>query len=98
MLDPASHQVRRAGHVIELTVKEFALLEFFMRHPNVVLGRDRLISHAWDNTYQGSSNIIDVYVKSLRAKIDRGYDQKTLQTVRGIGYRLSDDSHAARFA
>ena len=96
VLDPAAHVVCRGDAEILLTAKEFALLEFFMRHPNVVIGRDRLISHVWDNTYLGSSNIIDVYVRSLRSKMDR--DQTLLQTVRGIGYRLRDESPAARFA
>jgi two-component system, OmpR family, response regulator len=93
-LDPASRVVTCRGDVIDLTVKEFALLEVFMRHPGVVLGRARLIEHVWDHTYQGDSNIIDVHIRNLRSKIDHRDRQRTLQTVRGIGYRLCDDATA----
>jgi two-component system, OmpR family, response regulator len=91
-LDPASRVVTCRGDVIDLTAKEFALLEVFMRHPGVALGRARLIEHVWDHTYQGDSNIVDVYIRSLRSKIGHRDRQRTLRTVRGIGYRLCDDA------
>jgi two-component system OmpR family response regulator len=87
-LDPATHEVRRADHPIELTAKEFALLRCFMRHPGEVLSRDRLLEHAWDGAYDGISNVIDVYVGYLREKIDRPFGVRTLETVRGVGYRM----------
>jgi two-component system OmpR family response regulator len=76
----------RAGDPVELTAREFALLEYFMRHPGIALSRRRLIEHVWDSSYLGDSNIIDVYVRGLREKIDRA----SLETVRGVGYRLRD--------
>lgn len=97
-LDPAAHVVRRGDDAIDLTAKEFALLEVFMRHPNVVIGRERLVAHVWDHSYRGDSNIIDVYVRNLRLKIDRRYGRASLKTVRGIGYRLCNDASAARSA
>jgi two-component system, OmpR family, response regulator len=87
-LDPASHLVRRGTTAVELTPKEFALLEFFMRHPGELLSRARLIEHAWDFAYDGDSNVVDVYVRYLREKIDRPFGRRTLETVRGLGYRL----------
>jgi two-component system, OmpR family, response regulator len=89
-LDPAARLATRAGEPIELTAREFALLEYLMRHPNMALSRRRLIEHVWDGAYAGDSNIVDVYVRGLRGKIDRG----SLQTVRGVGYRLCDPAAA----
>ena len=71
-LDPATHTVRNGGEALDLTAKEFALLEYFMRHPGQALTRGRLIEHVWDYAYQGDSNVVDVYVGHLRAKIDGG--------------------------
>ncbi len=88
-LDPATRAVRRGETVIELTSKEFALLEFFMRHPGEVLTRARLIEHVWDFAYEGGSNIVDVYVKYVRQKIDRPFDRRSIETIRGAGYRLA---------
>jgi two-component system OmpR family response regulator len=73
---------------LELTVKEFALLEFFMRHPDEVLSRERILDHVWDDEYDASSNVIDVHLKNLRRKVDGGGGPGLLQTVRGVGYRL----------
>ena len=87
-LDPATRQVSRASAVIELSAKEFALLEFFMRHPGEVLSRIHLIEHVWDWAYDGGSNVVDVYVRYLREKIDRPFGTDSIQTVRGAGYRL----------
>jgi two-component system OmpR family response regulator len=90
-LDPATHRVSRAGTPIELTPKEFALLEFFMRHPGDVLSRTRLIEHVWDFAYEGDSNVVDVYVRYLREKVDRPFGSDSIETVRGAGYRLREE-------
>jgi two-component system OmpR family response regulator len=90
-LDPASHEVRRGAASVTLTPKEFALLHLFMRHPGVVLTRETLLEHAWDISYEGESNVVDVYVRYLREKIDRPFDRRSLETVRGVGYRLRND-------
>ncbi|MEX0833011.1 MAG: response regulator transcription factor [Actinomycetota bacterium] len=90
-LDPATRAVLRDGRQIDLTAKEFALLSFFMHHPGEVLSRIQLIEHVWDFAYDGGSNIVDVYVRYLREKIDRPFGRRSLQTVRGAGYRLNDD-------
>ena len=89
-LDPANHKVARSGRAINLTSKEFALLEYFMRHPGEVLSRTRLIEHVWDFAYEGDSNVVDVYVRYLREKIDRPFGVKSIDTVRGAGYRLRE--------
>jgi two-component system OmpR family response regulator len=90
-LDPATRVVRRGDTAITLTSKEFALLEFFMRHPGEVLTRARLIEHVWDFAYEGGSNIVDVYVKYVRQKIDRPFARRSIQTIRGAGYCLARD-------
>jgi two-component system OmpR family response regulator len=90
-LDPATHSVRRGGSEIDLSPKEFALLETFMRRPNRVLSRFELLEHAWDYDYDNRSNVIDVYVRYLRKKIDRPFGRASLETVRGAGYRLRAD-------
>jgi two-component system OmpR family response regulator len=89
-LDPAAHTVARAGVPIELSPKEFALLEMFMRSPGQVLTRTELIEHVWDFAYDGTSNVIDVYIGYLRAKIDRPFGGDSIETVRGVGYRLRE--------
>ncbi len=89
-MDPATKIVRRGDAPIPLTAKEFALLEFFMRHPGEVLSRTQLIEHVWDFAYEGGSNVVDVYVRYLRGKIDRPFGVDTIETVRGAGYRLRD--------
>ncbi len=88
ILDPATREVRRGDVPIELTAREFALLGYLMRHPGEVLSRDRLLEHAWDGSYQGVSNVVDVYVRYLREKVDRPFGRHTIETVRGVGYRL----------
>jgi two-component system OmpR family response regulator len=87
-LDPATRAVRRAGTEISLSTKEFQLLEVFMRHPGEVLSRYQLLEGAWDAEYEHRSNVIDVYVRYLREKLDRPFGVDTLETVRGAGYRL----------
>lgn len=88
-MDVALREVRRAGKLIDLSPKEFTLLEYFMRHPRQVLTRDQITEHIWNFDFYGDSNVVDVYVGYLRRKIDRGFDLSLLHTVRGVGYRLS---------
>ncbi|MCU1399040.1 MAG: two component transcriptional regulator, winged helix family [Acidimicrobiales bacterium] len=88
-LDPATHQVSRDGTGIELSPKEFALLQHFMRHPGEALSRSDIIEHVWDFAYDGTSNVVDVYVHYLRDRIDRPFGTNDLQTVVGVGYRLA---------
>jgi two-component system OmpR family response regulator len=97
-LDPTTRTVRRGEAPIELTAKEFALLEYLMRHPGEVLSRTRLIEHVWDFAYDGGSNVVDVYVRYLRNKIDRPFGRTTIETVRGAGYRLRGDPDDASVA
>jgi two-component system, OmpR family, response regulator len=91
-LDPAQHHVRRGGDPIELTGKEFALLEFFMRRSGDVLTRTELTEHVWDFAHEGGSNVVDVHVRNLRMKIDRPFGRSSLETVRRVGYRLRDET------
>jgi two-component system OmpR family response regulator len=88
-LNPAERKVTRAGKNVPLTLKEFGLLEYFMRHPNQVVNREDLLSHLWDFNYVGFSNVVDVHVKNLRRKLE-GEGSGILETVRGIGYRLAE--------
>jgi two-component system OmpR family response regulator len=90
-LDPATRQVWRGPTEIKLSAKEFALLETFMRRPGQVLSRYQLLEHAWDYGYENRSNVVDVYVRYLRDKVDRPFERDSLETVRGAGYRLRKD-------
>jgi two-component system OmpR family response regulator len=90
-LDPATRRAWRGTIEIELSAKEFAVLETFMRHPGEVLSRFELLEHAWDYEYENRSNVIDAYVRLLRKKIDRPFDAESIETVRGAGYRLRED-------
>ena len=90
-LDPATRQVWRGATAIELSAKEFALLETFMRRPGEVLSRFQLLEHAWDYEYENRSNVVDVYVRYLREKIDRPFGVQSIETSRGAGYRLRED-------
>jgi two-component system OmpR family response regulator len=90
-LDPSSRRVWRAGADIALSAKEFALLETFMRRQDQVLDRFQLLEHAWDGAYENRSNVVDVYVRYLRQKIDRPFGVESIETVRGAGYRLRAD-------
>ena len=87
-LEPATRRVCRGEREIELSVKEFALLELFLRYPGQVLSRGRILDHVWDFAYDGVSNVVDQYVLYLRRKIDRPFEVEQLETVRGAGYRL----------
>lgn len=89
-MDPATRRVWRGEREVPLSAKEFSLLETFMRRPDQVLTRDQLLEHAWDMAYEPRSNVIEVYVRYLREKIDRPFGRRTLETVRGVGYRLRD--------
>jgi two-component system, OmpR family, response regulator len=91
-LDPSTHQVWRGVTEIELSTKEFALLETFMRRPGQVLSRYQLLEHAWDIGYENKSNLVDVYVRYLREKVDRPFGVASLETVRGAGYRLRTEA------
>jgi two-component system, OmpR family, response regulator len=87
-LDPASRSVRRGATPIPLSAKEFALLQELMRRAGETLTRTYLIEHVWDFAYDGGSNVVDVYVRYLRDKVDRPFDRDTIRTIRGAGYRL----------
>ena len=90
-LDPAARRVWRGDAQIEVTPTEFALLEAFMRRPGVALSRFELLEHGWDGEYENRSNVVDVYVRYLREKIDRPFGVESIETVRGVGYRLRAD-------
>ena len=89
-LDPISHRVWRAGQDITLTNKEYALLEYLLRNANRVLTRTAIIDHVWDIQYDSMTNIVDVHIRSLRAKIDRDFSPPLIQTIRGAGYMLKN--------
>jgi two-component system OmpR family response regulator len=91
-LDPATRRAWRGDAEVKLSAKEFALLEAFMRRPGDVLSRYQLLEHAWDYGYENRSNVIDVYVRYLRDKVDRPFGRASIETVRGVGYRLRDDA------
>lgn len=90
-LEPARRRVARNGVEVEVSPKEFSLLELFMRHPGEVLTRTEILEHVWDFAYDGTSNVVDVYVRYLREKIDRPFGRQTIRTVRGVGYVLEHE-------
>jgi DNA-binding response OmpR family regulator len=87
-LDRLTQQVKRSGKRIELTVKEYSLLEYLMQNQDRVLSRNMIIEHVWDQAFDGITNIVDVYVRHLRTKVDDGYQQKLIRTIRGSGYAI----------
>jgi two-component system, OmpR family, response regulator len=93
-LDPATRRAWRGETEIRLSPKEFALLETFMRRPGQVLSRLQLLEHAWDFAYENRSNVVDVYVRYLREKLDRPFGTDSIETVRGVGYRLREAAEA----
>jgi two-component system copper resistance phosphate regulon response regulator CusR len=93
-VDRLSQQVRRAGKRIELTAKEYSLLEYLSTSPGRVFSRTMIIEHVWDQSFEGLTNIVDVYVRHLRAKMDDPFPNKLIRTVRGVGYCLSDEVEA----
>ena len=92
-LDPLTRRVKRGGKLIELTSKEYAVLECLLREPDRVLTRTQIAEHVWNYDVYNQSNVVDVYIKNLRRKIDNGFDLKLIRTVRGAGYRLSTDDY-----
>jgi len=88
-LDTTTREVSRAGQVIEMTTKEYAILEYMMRHPNQVLTRSMIAEHVWNYDFDNASNVIDVHIRNLRRKIDDGFSTKLISTIRGAGYRIS---------
>ncbi|NKE73746.1 response regulator transcription factor [Candidatus Manganitrophus noduliformans] len=90
VLNQGTHEVRRGDKVINLTAKEFALLEYLMRHPNRVLSRTAILEQVWGYQYDTFTNSVEVYVLYLRKKIDHGHSKKLIQTIRGVGYKISD--------
>ena len=95
VLDPAAHTVKRGDTPIELTPREFSLLEFLMRRAGDAVSKADILHHVWDANYEGDANVVEVYVGYLRRKIDAPFDRQSVQTVRGAGYRLSADRSPA---
>jgi len=89
-VDPATHFVERAGQAISLTAKEYTLLEYFIRHPNQVITREMVENHVWNYDFESISNVVDVYLRRLRRKIDDPFEVKLFETIRGAGYRLRE--------
>jgi DNA-binding response OmpR family regulator len=92
ILDTLSRQASRGGRIAELSTREYALLEFLMRHPGQVLGRTQIMDHVWGYDFLAASNVVDVYIGYLRRKIDDGFEHKLIQTVRGAGYRIEAEN------
>jgi two-component system OmpR family response regulator len=91
VVDPARHEVTRAGIRVELTAREFAVLEYLVRHRGQAVTRARLLDHVWDENYVGSTNVVDVYVGYLRKKLEQPFDQPMIHTVRGVGWTLEPE-------
>ncbi|MCL4146151.1 UNVERIFIED_CONTAM: hypothetical protein GTU68_040563 [Idotea baltica] len=90
-LDPATHEVRRGAELIELTGREFSILEFLLSRTGQAVSKSEILDHVWDFAFEGGPNIVEVYVRSLRQKIDRPFDRQAIVTVRGAGYRLDEN-------
>ncbi len=90
-MDLAAHQVIRGGQVLSLSAKEYAILEYMLRNKGIVLSREQIEHHVWNYDFEGGSNVVDVYIRYLRRKIDAGFDKKLLHTVRGTGYVLRSE-------
>jgi len=90
-LDPAKHLVKRNSRTIDLSAKEFAILEYLLRNKNQVVTRTMILEHVWDYNFDPSSNIVDVFITHLRKKIDNGDKEKLIQTIHGVGFKLSDE-------
>jgi two-component system OmpR family response regulator len=89
VLDPAEHRARWRQQVVELSPREFALLDYFMRRPDDVLRRTEILDHVWDYAYDGTSNVVDVYVGTLRRRLEEAGCPEVIETVRGVGYRMA---------
>jgi DNA-binding response OmpR family regulator len=94
-LDLVGHEVRRDGHIIELTAKEFALLEYLMRHPGRALTRTQIVDAVWRYDMEALSNVVDIYIHYLREKIDQGFSHPLIKTVRGVGYKIEASKYSA---
>jgi DNA-binding response OmpR family regulator len=92
VLDRRAHQVRREGRAVELTSREFALLDYLMVNAGRVLSRTMIVENVWDQSFEGLTNIVDVYIRQLRKKIDEGNPVKLLRTIRGVGYSINEDA------
>jgi len=88
-MDISCHEVSRAGQIIQLSQREFSLLELLLRHPNQVLTRTQIIEHVWNFNFYSETKVVDVYIGYLRRKIDQGFEYPLIHTIRGVGYRLS---------
>jgi DNA-binding response OmpR family regulator len=88
-LDPAAHTCARGGHDINLTSKEFAVLEYLMRHAGVTVSKAELLAHAWDVNFDGDANVVEVHLSGVRRKIDAPFDRASIETVHGVGYRMA---------
>jgi two-component system copper resistance phosphate regulon response regulator CusR len=93
-LDRLTQQVKHHGKRIDLTAKEYSLLEYLMQNPDRVLSRNMIIEHVWDQSFDGITNIVDVYVRHLRSKIDEGSESRMIRTVRGTGYMIRSENAA----
>lgn len=91
-LDVGARTAERAGRAISLSAREYALLEYLMRNRGVVLSRERIEEHVWNFDYEGGTNVVDVYIRYLRKKIDEGFDKKLIHTVRGMGYVIREEA------
>ena len=91
VLNLSSHIVARAGNIIELSGKEYALLSYMMLNQNIILSREKIEDHVWNYDYEGGTNVVDVYIRYLRKKIDDDYENKLIKTVRGMGYMLTNE-------
>jgi len=89
-IDRLGHQVKRGGKRIELSAKEYALLEYLALNKGRILSRPMIIEHVWDQSFEALTNIVDVYIRQLRTKIDEGFDKKLIKTMRGMGYGLQE--------
>jgi len=92
VLDPIHRQVKRAGVELHLTIREFALLQFLMKHSGEVLSRARIVEAVWDHDFDTFSNVVEVYIRYLRAKVDEPFGRRLIQTVRGAGYTLRENA------
>jgi two-component system OmpR family response regulator len=90
-VDPATHAVARGGTPVELTAREFAVLEYLARHPGQAISRTRLLEHVWDENHTGSTNVVDVYVGYLRRKLEQPFGRPLIRTIRGVGFALDPD-------
>jgi DNA-binding response OmpR family regulator len=90
-MDASRHQVTRSGEIITLTKKEYDLLEYLLRNKEIVLSRDQILEKVWDYEYEGDSNVVDVYIRYLRTKVDDKFEVKLIHTIRGVGYVLREE-------